>query len=162
MSAPGSFFLNDDTHILVARMYAERQRRHAAAISSGITMPLGPLCLHAQELVTSPPAVAVAALSVVEAPDQCEIVISVVDPQPPRYAELMLIACAKSPADAEGLIGDLYERFRRDCAKRGLARAKLIYWAYTVQSLWPLLKRAMARAATWAAIISAIKRFFVG
>jgi hypothetical protein len=169
----GPFFLNDNSGVhIVAHMYAERQKRAIAAINidNGNTGPLGPVCLRATASLMSTSSLH-ADTVIVSAPDMDHVsallppddtLAAKDDLQPPIFADaLLILLCAKSPSAAQGLLGDMYELFLRDCAKRGLARAKLYYWGYTMLSLWPLLKRALGRAATWAAIISAVKRYFV-
>jgi hypothetical protein len=83
-------------------------------------------------------------------------------PLPPKCAGLFLTIFAKSPAAAESAIGDMHERFARDCAKYGVRHARLYCWADTLHSLGPLIGRALGRAIKWAAILSAVKRYFSG
>ena len=83
-------------------------------------------------------------------------------PLPPKWAGSLLTVFAKSPGAAEAAVGCLHERFVRDCAKYGARHARLYCWAETVRSLWPLFCRAVGRAMKWAAIISAVRRYFVG
>jgi hypothetical protein len=82
--------------------------------------------------------------------------------QPPRCAGGLLTVFAKSPGAAEAAIGCMHELFDRDCAKYGVRHATVYCWGRTVRSLWPLFRRAVARAVKWVAIISAVKRYFVG
>jgi hypothetical protein len=83
-------------------------------------------------------------------------------PQPRNFAAFLVRAFAKSPNAAESVIGDMHERFANHCAKYGVRRARLYCWADTLHSLWPLLRRALGRTLKWAAIISAVKRYFTG
>jgi hypothetical protein len=76
---------------------------------------------------------------------------------PPRIAEFMLTTLATSRA-AEAMIGDLNERFTSDCNKLGRRRAVQLYWARTLRSLWPLLRRAISRAVKWSAVIDTVRR----
>ncbi len=57
-------------------------------------------------------------------------------------------------------MGDLNERFTRDCEKLGGPRAVRLYWARTLRSLWPLLRRASAKVLRWGAVIAAVRRLF--
>jgi hypothetical protein len=82
--------------------------------------------------------------------------------RPPRWAGFLFTVFAKSPDAADAAIGCMHERFVRDCAKYGVRHATFYCWAGTVHSLWPLFRRAIGRAVKWAAIISAVKRYFVG
>lgn len=83
-------------------------------------------------------------------------------PQAPKWAGVVLTVFAKSPHAAEAAIGCMHERFARDCAKYGVRHATIYCWADTARSLWPLLRRTIGRAVKLAAIISAVKRLFVG
>jgi hypothetical protein len=76
---------------------------------------------------------------------------------PPKIAEFLLIALL-SRARADGVTGDLNERFTRDCDDLGRRRAIWQYWARTLRSLWPLLWRAMSKALKWGAVIDALRR----
>jgi hypothetical protein len=84
------------------------------------------------------------------------------DPQPPGLAGFLLATLAKSSSAAEAAIGDMHERYARDCARYGVRYATLYCWGHTLRSLWPLIRRALGRGVKWAAIISAVKRLFVG
>jgi hypothetical protein len=82
--------------------------------------------------------------------------------QVPKWAGFFVALFAKTPADADALIGCMNERFVRDCARYGVQRATILYWKEALRSLWPLIRRALGRAMKWAAIISAVKRYFTG
>jgi hypothetical protein len=58
------------------------------------------------------------------------------------------------------VIGALNERFIRDCEKLGRPRAVRLYWARTLRSLWPLLRRAIGKALKWGAVIATVRRLF--
>jgi hypothetical protein len=154
MSQPPMFWRMDDSSSVVAQMYVQRQRDFFA-IGNGVTTDT-PLCLRVSAATPpDPKPVDTRAASADVRPVE-------ESPQPPKRAELLLIFCAKTPSAAEGILGDMYELFRRDCAKRGPARARLFYWGHTASFLWPLLRRALGRAATWAAIVSTVKRLLIG
>jgi hypothetical protein len=163
MSLPPFFDTNDSSHIIVAHIYAERQRRSMAAIiGSGSFQGSGGLQANA---VVLPPPPATISLSTA----QVEIEIGAAPTetteslQPPKLAEfLVTVFCAKSSKAADALRGDMLERFHRDCEKRGPPRARLLYWGEAMRSLWPLFRRWMGRAATFAAIMSSIKGCFGG
>jgi hypothetical protein len=78
---------------------------------------------------------------------------------PPKLAEFLLTALATTRA-AEAMIGDLNERFADECKKFGRDRAVRLYWARTLRSLWPLLRRAIGKALKWGAVIAAARRLF--
>ncbi len=78
---------------------------------------------------------------------------------PPKIAEFLLTALATSRA-AEAMVGDLTERFADECEKFGHQRAVRLYWARTLRSLWPLLRRAIGKALKWGAVIAAVRRLF--
>jgi hypothetical protein len=82
-------------------------------------------------------------------------------PEPPKGAEL-LFSVLVEPAHAEAALGDLDERFNKECEELGPARAARRYWGRVLRSLLPLLRRAIGRAAKWGAILATVKRIFVG
>jgi hypothetical protein len=77
--------------------------------------------------------------------------------QPPRLAEFLLTLFANSE-HGESACGDLNERYSREHEAFGTLRAKRLYWARALRSLWPLLCRVVGRAVKWGVILS-IKRF---
>lgn len=78
---------------------------------------------------------------------------------PPKIADYCL-SLFLSPAKSDAIIGDLNERFVQDCQRYGTARARQHYWGHTLWSLWPLLKRAAARAVRWGVVFEGVRRFF--
>jgi hypothetical protein len=78
---------------------------------------------------------------------------------PPKFTEFLLTALATTHA-AEAMIGDLNERFADECEKFARPRAVRLYWARTLRSLWPLLRRAIGNAVKWGAVIAAVRRLF--
>jgi hypothetical protein len=78
---------------------------------------------------------------------------------PPELAEFALTLFATT-RHAEAMVGDLNERFTDECQKLGRSRAVRLYWARTLRSLWPLLKRAIGKAVKWGAVITAARRLF--
>ena len=58
--------------------------------------------------------------------------------EPPALAEFLVGALLPN-AKSDAAIGDLNERFERDCQEYGAARARRLYWSRTLRSLWPLL-----------------------
>jgi hypothetical protein len=78
---------------------------------------------------------------------------------PPGFAEFLLTALLK-PAHADAVTGDLNERFTRDCEELGRRRAVWRYWARTLYSLWPLLRRAIGKAVKWGVVIDTVRRHF--
>jgi hypothetical protein len=58
------------------------------------------------------------------------------------------------------MVGDLNERFANERDKLGRCRAVRLYWARTLRSLWPLLRRAIGKALKWGAVIAAARRLF--
>jgi hypothetical protein len=79
--------------------------------------------------------------------------------EPPRIAEFLLTALATTPR-AESMVGDLNERFADECKKLGRDSAVRLYWARTLRSLWPLLRRAIGKALKWGAVVAALRRLF--
>jgi len=78
---------------------------------------------------------------------------------PPKVAEFLLTALATTPR-ANAMIGDLNERLADEIQKMGRDRAVRLYWARTLHSLWPLLRRAIGKAVKWGAVIAAVRRHF--
>jgi hypothetical protein len=78
---------------------------------------------------------------------------------PPKVAEFLLTALATTPR-ANAMIGDLNERLADEIQKLGRDRAVRLYWARTLHSLWPLLRRAIGKAVKWGAVIAAVRRHF--
>jgi hypothetical protein len=77
--------------------------------------------------------------------------------EPPIIAESLLIMFAPARR-ADHVIGDLEERFTRECEELGRRRAVCRYWARTLHSLWPLLRRAIGKALKWGAVIDTVRR----
>jgi hypothetical protein len=78
---------------------------------------------------------------------------------PPKIAEFCLGALL-SGAKADAIIGDLNERFQQDLKRYGVRRARRLYSARTIKSLWPLFRRAVARAIKVGAFAEFVRRFF--
>jgi hypothetical protein len=53
------------------------------------------------------------------------------------------------------MIGDLNERFSHECEEFDRDRAVRLYWARTLRSVGPLLRRAIAKV-----VITMVKRIF--
>jgi hypothetical protein len=83
----------------------------------------------------------------------------VVQAEPPSLAEFFL-SLLLSGDKGDALLGDLSERFGEDCDRYGAKRARRLYWAQTLRSLWPLLRRGAARVVKWGVVIDAVRRFF--
>jgi hypothetical protein len=79
------------------------------------------------------------------------------NPDPPRLAEFLLTALAFSRR-AEHAIGDLNEQYAREYREFGAKRAGRRYWAKALQSLAPLLVRAVGKALKWGAVIDMVRR----
>jgi hypothetical protein len=80
------------------------------------------------------------------------------NPDPPELAEFLLTALATTRA-AEAMVGDLNERFTTEREKLGRDRAVRLYWARTLRSLRPLLRRAIGKALQWGAVITTTRWF---
>jgi hypothetical protein len=78
---------------------------------------------------------------------------------PPKTAEFLLTVLLKS-SQVEGVKGDLREQFDSDCQRLGQRRAVWLYWRRTIESLWPLLRRAIGKAFKWGVLAAAVKRIF--
>lgn len=78
---------------------------------------------------------------------------------PPKAAEFCL-AILLSEAKANAVIGDLNERLQGDNERYGVRRARYLYWARTIRSLWPLFRSAAMRAMKLGAFVETVRRFF--
>jgi len=78
---------------------------------------------------------------------------------PPKFFDFCIPLLLSGPK-AEGLLQCLDERFERDCALYGVARARWMYRGSALRSLWPLLRRVVARAIKKAVVLEVIRRFF--
>jgi hypothetical protein len=78
---------------------------------------------------------------------------------PPKIAEFLLTALLK-PSHADAVTGDLNEHFTRERNELSRDRAVRLYWARTLRSLWPLLRRAIGKALRWGVVIAAARRLF--
>jgi hypothetical protein len=76
---------------------------------------------------------------------------------PPALAKFLLSFATGRRADH--MIGDLNERFARDCKEFGRHHAVRQYWKNARRSLAPLLWRAIVRMLKWA-IVAAVKWYF--
>jgi hypothetical protein len=77
---------------------------------------------------------------------------------PPALAEFLLGALSPK-RNAEALLGDLEERFTRDCKSVGTERAQSRYWAAAVRTLLPLAWRALKKAGLSALVAGALRGF---
>jgi hypothetical protein len=73
---------------------------------------------------------------------------------PPKLAEFLLTMLATNRS-SKAMIGDLNERFTSEFEKFGSGRSVRLYWARTLQSLGPLLWRAIGKM-----VVGTVKRFF--
>jgi hypothetical protein len=76
---------------------------------------------------------------------------------PPLAAEC-LIALVMSDRRAEGLLGDLSERFYRYVKTRGLRHAQALYWADVVRSIFPIVWAKAKKLGAIAAIAEIWRR----
>jgi hypothetical protein len=86
----------------------------------------------------------------VDAPTVKGVVIA----DPPEIAEFLLTMLATTRG-ADAMIGDLNERFTRECKEFGRNRAVRLYWARALRSIGPLLWRAIGKV-----VVAVVKRFF--
>jgi hypothetical protein len=74
--------------------------------------------------------------------------------EPPMVAEFLLEVFLSSKR-GQAALGDMRERFDRECVELGRKRAVRRYWAHTVQTLLPLARRSITRAIKWGAFVDA-------
>jgi hypothetical protein len=72
-------------------------------------------------------------------------IITTVPWPPPPAAARWLLELAIGGVREDALIGDINERFTRDCEEVGLLRARLRYWGQVGRSVGPLLLGALRR-----------------
>jgi hypothetical protein len=115
---------NMDTHIIVARMYAERQRHSiAAAVMAGPQEPpWHPAPFLHSGVVTGTMAPTTLSAVPTGGPETVE---------PPKVAEFLLNMCATSIRD-ESEWGCMRERFTTNWTELGHRRAIRLYWAHTL------------------------------
>jgi hypothetical protein len=80
---------------------------------------------------------------------------------PPKIVEFCLAALL-SRAKGDAIIGDLNERFQRDLKQYDIRRARRLYSARTIKSLWPLFRQFAARAFRLGVVIESVRRYFTG
>jgi hypothetical protein len=81
--------------------------------------------------------------------------------EPPPVAEFLLGMCLPSRR-VEHVVGDMNERFVRDCERYGVRRAKRLYWSQVLRSVGPLVIRAIGRALKWGVVVEGFRRKFFG
>ena len=69
----------------------------------------------------------------------------------PHHAEFV-VRLFLLPMDAEALLGDLEESFRKIEARFGRRKARFWFWWQTARSIWPLLFAFVKRAALWSVV----------
>ena len=79
--------------------------------------------------------------------------------EPPGLAEFM-VGLLLSGAKREAALGDFDEVFRQDCDRFGGRRARRLYWARAIRSVWPLLRRVAGRLIRWGALAELVRRYF--
>jgi hypothetical protein len=137
----------NDTAIMVAQMYAERQKHFVAALSSANG------CL---TLAGAPPLVIISMGGESSLTTDATILPRPIETaERPIAAEFLLRLCATSIYD-ESHIGDINERFKQNCSDRGHARACWLYWADTIG----FLLRHLPRALKLVALVGLVKRIF--
>jgi hypothetical protein len=146
---------------IVRDIYAHRQNL-AATLNGSSSLAANTIVVPSNATLTLAsiaPAVAEGTLAATESADTAAFPEHVHDPcTPPAVAEFLLRLCATSK-HRESALGDMNERFARDCVNRGFNRARLLYWAEALRSLFPLAGRLLGRALKWAAVVDTIRRF---
>jgi hypothetical protein len=131
---------------IVCETYVQRRNQFFATVANTQIAP--PIILTAEGTLTaegirvSPPRIGQPSLHVH-------------GPSPPVIAEFLLRLCTMSARD-ESAVGCINECFARDCANRGQARARWLYWADALG----YLMRQLPRILKLAALFGVIKRLF--
>jgi hypothetical protein len=139
---------SDLSHMQVAHMYAQRQKSFIAAIAPangfatvGTPTPWQPASVVQPEVIAQPAMPAIPSNTIAK-------------PDPPKFAEFLLTLLATTQR-ADAMIGDLNERFTRECREFSRASAVRLYWARTLHSLPPLVWRAIGKV-----VLAVVERFF--
>jgi hypothetical protein len=77
--------------------------------------------------------------------DDCQL-------DPPAFAEFLLEVFLTSKR-GQDIVGDMRERFGRECIELGRKRAVRRYGAHCLRTLWPLACRTIGRAVKWGAFM---------
>jgi hypothetical protein len=91
---------------------------------------------------------------------QVMVADSSIRPEPPKVADFLLTVFACSSPKKDGIVGDINERFARECEEVGVSMARRRFWGRTFYIVWPLVRRALARTVKWGAVIEGVRRFF--
>jgi hypothetical protein len=138
---------SDQSHLIVAQIYAHRQNHFRAATSNMTETPLV-LAVFAGEGSISGPSEVVGARGEH---------ISAEIAKPPKIADSLIRICAKSVHD-EAEWGDMREEFASNCTTLGNAEATRLYWLDTLGYLLRHRPRTLKWAALFAALVEAFKR----
>ncbi|BAU91174.1 hypothetical protein MPPM_2569 [Methylorubrum populi] len=84
--------------------------------------------------------------------------VSVVQGDPPALAEF-LCACFAPRKHRDGILGDLATDYRKHLNEGSAARAKRLYWGGVLATMWPLLRRWVARVA-WSSVGASILKWW--
>jgi hypothetical protein len=80
--------------------------------------------------------------------------------EPPPFAEMIFTALLpRNRHDA--MLGDMDERFARDCRMFGVDRARRRYWGHVLRSLRPLVVRGLKKMRA-IALLEVARRYFFG
>lgn len=79
-------------------------------------------------------------------------------PQPPINAEYILHLLLNRN-EQEAVIGDLLELYPKKVERLGECRARFWFYAEVIRSIWPLIRRAIARASGLIALGEWIRRY---
>jgi hypothetical protein len=77
---------------------------------------------------------------------------------PPGLGEALLIIFAPTRR-ADAMLGDLAERFNDDVEKKGLKRARLLYWARVLRSIGPMIWAKVRKAGIFVAMYEIGRRW---
>ena len=156
-----------DVAAQIARDAHHRQRFIAAIINNnGVALELPPLPLRANDAVSltcktvADDAIVIHENTAIFTADEYAELSGSASHRPPKFADFLLRVFARSKY-ARAAVGDIEERFADDCVKLGYSRAKLHYWAETVQFIWHMGRRYFGRVLLFG-FINWIWRHFIG
>ena len=89
--------------------------------------------------------------------DEPRVVAPSFDQGPPRLAEFF-VALFLSKKKRDAVLGDLEERFDKNCEDFGLRRARVRYWAEALNSLGPLFWSAFKKLGFGALLFAWLRR----
>ena len=77
---------------------------------------------------------------------------------PPKLAEMFLMLVTRKKS-REAIIGDLEQKYARNCADFGVGRARRLYWVETIWTVGPLLLQSAKRLGLYTLALAGLKKW---